>query len=259
MLDILIIEDEAPIREWIVYTISNLSKEFNVLCSASNGKEGYQLAIKLKPQVIISDIKMPIMDGIEFTKEIKKINPDIYIVLLTNYAEFSYAKEAISCGIYEYLIKSDIRQKDLYEILNKISKTINDKEKLNIENNKSFESNEEKLNTIDCNKVKDNYSQSIKRALEYIDLKYKEQISLNDISRYVYLSNEYFSRLFKEEVGENFSTYLTNYRMKKAEYLIKNTDMKISAVSLEVGYVNPSYFSKSYKKYRGVSPYEDRY
>jgi len=65
--------------------------------------------------------------------------------------------------------------------------------------------------------------------------------------------------LFKEEVGENFSTYLTNYRMKKAEYFIKNTDMKISQISTEVGYVNASYFSKSYKKYKGVSPDEDRY
>ncbi|MPM99720.1 Arabinose operon regulatory protein [bioreactor metagenome] len=73
------------------------------------------------------------------------------------------------------------------------------------------------------------------------------------------MSPEYFSRLFKEEVGENFITYLTLYRMKKAEYLIKNTDMKISQISNEVGYSNSGYFSKSYKKYKGVSPDEDRY
>lgn len=61
--------DKKPMRDWLVYTISNISKKFNVVSSASNGKEGYDLAIKLRPQVIISDIKMPIMDGFEFIKE----------------------------------------------------------------------------------------------------------------------------------------------------------------------------------------------
>lgn len=80
-----------------------------------------------------------------------------------------------------------------------------------------------------------------------------------DVAKHIYLSHEYFSRLFKEEVGENFSTYLTIYRIKKAKELIKNTDMKISQIASEVGYSNAGYFSKNYKKYTGVSPEEDRY
>ncbi|MGL5755847.1 MAG: response regulator transcription factor [Paraclostridium sp.] len=244
MLDILVVEDEAPIRDWIAYTISNISTDFNVVASASNGKEAYELAINLKPQVIISDIKMPIMGGIELTKEIKKIFSDIYIVLLTNYAEFSYAKEAISCGVYEYLIKSDIRPKELKEVLEKIQDLIITK------NNE--------IKEINDNNNNEKYSKSVNKAIEYITKNYKEHISLQDISSYVYLSHEYFSRLFKDEVGENFSSYLTNYRMKKAEKLLKTTDMKIAQVAIEVGYSNASYFSKSYKKYKGISPEEDR-
>lgn len=246
MLDILVVEDEAPIRDWIIYTISNISDKFNVVASAQNGKEAYELSLKLKPKVIISDIKMPIMGGIELTKEIKKVYSDIYIVLLTNYAEFSYAKEAISCGVYEYLVKSDIRPKELNEILERINDSINSNETKhqNIVN----ENNEDEIK----------YSKAIKKSLEYIDKNYKEHISLHDIAKYVYLSHEYFSRLFKEEVGENFSLYLTNYRMKKAEKLLKTTDMKISQISMNVGYSNASYFSKTYKKYKGISPEDDR-
>ncbi len=251
MLDILVVEDEAPIRDWIAYTISNICEDFKVVASASNGKEAYELAINLNPHVIISDIKMPIMDGIELTKEIKKINQDIYIVLLTNYAEFSYAKEAISCGVYEYLIKSDIRPKELKEVLEKIHTCIKNNEKEVEDNNKE---DEENINGI----TEKNYSKSINKALDYINKNYKEHISLSDIASYVYLSHEYFSRLFKEEVGMNFTTYLTNFRMKKAEYLLKNTDMKISQISMEIGYSNASYFSKSYKKFKGISPEEDR-
>ena len=249
MLDIIVVEDEAPIRDWIAYTISNISDEFNVLASASNGKEAYELALNLKPKVIISDIKMPIMGGIELTKKIKEVFPDIYIILLTNYAEFSYAKEAISCGVYEYLVKSDIRPKELKEILDKV----NESEK-ELEKNKA--SRLQKENTL--SESKDGYSKTIKKSIDYIHKNYKQHISLQDISNYVFLSHEYFSRLFKEEVGENFSSYLTNYRMKKAESLIKNTDMKISQIAIEVGYTNASYFSRSYKKFKGISPEDDR-
>lgn len=249
MLDIIVVEDEAPIRDWIAYTISNISNEFNVLASASNGKEAYELALNLKPKVIISDIKMPIMGGMELTKKIKEVFPDIYVILLTNYAEFSYAKEAISCGVYEYLVKSDIRPKELKEILDKVNESVKELEKNKI-------SRLQKESTLSESKY--GYSKTIKKSIDYIHKNYKQHISLQDISNYVFLSHEYFSRLFKEEVGENFSSYLTNYRMKKAESLIKNTHMKISQIAIEVGYTNASYFSRSYKKFKGISPEDDR-
>lgn len=250
MLNIIVVEDEAPIRDWIVYNISKISDDYKVLSSANNGKEGFELIKDLKPEVIISDIKMPIMDGIELTKKVKEIMPNVYVVLLSNYAEFNYAKQAISCGVFEYLIKSYIRPKELKDVFSKIEKDIISKKELFI--NKENKNNEIKY---DENK----YSKSILMALKYIDLNYKDTICLADISKNVFLSQEYFSRLFKEEVGENFSTYLTNYRLNKAEQLLKNSDMKVGEIALEVGYQNPSYFSKTYKKYKGISPDDDRF
>ena len=245
-MKILIVEDEAPIREWIGYTIKNISKDFEVIGSMKNGKEAYNLALKFKPDVIITDIKMPVMDGLELSKKIKEIYPDVYIVILTNFAEFNYAKEAISFGVYEYLIKSDIRPKEVKDLLYKIE------EKISISNK------DNKKDTDVKSYDKKSYSKTIEKALKYIDDNYKNHISLIDVSKHIFLSHEYFSRLFKEEVGENFSTYLTAYRINKANELIKNTDMKISQIAMEVGYSNPGYFSKNYKRYRGVSPEEDR-
>lgn len=258
MIDILIVEDEAPIREWIVYTVKNISEEFNVVASANNGEVGYELAVKLKPKVIITDIKMPIMDGIEFTKKIKNVNPDVIIIILTNFAEFNYAKEAITCGVYEYLIKSEIRPKELKELLIKI----NDEVKLKIEKEQKYKEIEILKNndkTMIEDKFKFKYSKAIDRAIEYMEKNYNNHISLTDVSKHVYLSPEYFSRLFKEEVGENFVSYLTIYRMNKAFKLIKNTRMKISQIAREVGYSDAAYFSKTYKKYKGISPEDDRY
>ncbi|WP_291647934.1 response regulator [Clostridium sp.] len=193
MLNILVVEDEGPIRDWIGYTIKNISDDFNIIGSVSNGKEAYDIAVKDTPDVIITDIKMPVMDGIELSKRIKEVIPEVYIIILTNFAEFSYAKEAISCGVYEYLIKSDIRPKELSEILYKINERI--KSRVKIRDGEKLD----KQNTI---KAKVN-SRSIEKALKYIDSNYKNHISLMDVSKHIYLSHEYFSRLFKEEVGEN--------------------------------------------------------
>ena len=242
MINILVVEDEAPIREWVVYTIKNSSPEFNVIGNVSNGKDALEIINEKVIDLLITDIKMPIMDGIELSKKAKAINPDLYIVILTNFAEFNYAKEAISFGVYEYLIKSDIRPKEIKEMLEVINTKVNSIEKsvLKIERNKS------------------KYSKSIEKALTYIECNYKNHISLIDISKHVYLSHEYFSRLFKEEVGENFSAYLNIFRITKGRELLRNTDMKISQVAYEVGYSNAGYFSKNYKKYLGVSPEDDR-
>jgi len=245
-MKVLIVEDEAPIRDWISYTVKNISEDFELIGSASNGREAYNLSLKIKPDVIITDIKMPIMDGLELSKRIKEIMPEVFIVILTNFAEFNYAKEAIGFGAYDYLIKSEIRPKEIKELLFRIDEKIkgNELPTKTSQNNK--------------NEVKKRYSKTIEKSLRYIEENYKNHISLIDVARHIYLSHEYFSRLFKEEVGENFSTYLTVYRMNKAKELIKGTDMKISQIAMEVGYSNPGYFSKNYKKYMGVSPEDDR-
>lgn len=243
---ILVVEDEAPIRDWISYTIKNISEDFDLIGSVKNGREAYDLSLKCKPDVIITDIKMPVMDGLELSKKIKEIMPEVFIVILTNFAEFDYAKEAIGFGAYEYLIKSEIRPKEIKELLCKIDEKIKSKD---IKPN---------LYIKDKKEDKKTYSKSIEKSLRYIEDNYKNHISLIDVAKHIYLSHEYFSRLFKEEVGENFSTYLTVYRINKAKELIKGTDMKISQIAMEVGYSNPGYFSKNYKKYMGVSPEDDR-
>ena len=103
------------------------------------------------------------------------------------------------------------------------------------------------------------YSQSIREAAAYIRENYMNQnLSLKEVAAAVYRSPEYLSRLFKIETGQNFSTYLMRYRLKKAKELLANTDMKIYEIAFAVGYTTPSYFSKVYKDYMGVTPETDR-
>ncbi|MBP3718815.1 MAG: response regulator [Eubacterium sp.] len=96
----------------------------------------------------------------------------------------------------------------------------------------------------------------IDKAKEYIQTHYKNDISLDDVSRSVDISPYYFSKLFKDVEGENFIDYLTNLRISKAKELLDTTDMSMKEICAEVGYSNPNYFSRIFKKTMGVSPTE---
>lgn len=93
-------------------------------------------------------------------------------------------------------------------------------------------------------------------AKEYIKQNYSKQLSLDEVSYYVNISPYYFSKIFKEGTGENFIEYLTNIRIEKAKELLSSTDYSMKEICVMVGYSDPNYFSRSFKKNVGVTPTE---
>ncbi len=91
---------------------------------------------------------------------------------------------------------------------------------------------------------------------EYLDEHFNDQITSIDIARALFYTQSYFCRLFREEFGVPFLEYLTMYRISKAKSMLSSGELRISQVSLEVGFFDPSYFSKCFKSYVGVSPSE---
>ncbi|NLK27926.1 MAG: response regulator [Clostridiales bacterium] len=98
----------------------------------------------------------------------------------------------------------------------------------------------------------------IVKAKAFINENYKKDISLEDVSRSVDISSYYFSKLFKEETGENFIEYLTNIRIEKAKELLEKQDISIKKICMETGYSDPNYFSRIFKKQVGLTPTEYR-
>lgn len=96
----------------------------------------------------------------------------------------------------------------------------------------------------------------IKTAKDYIEKNFDKNISLDDVSRVVNISPYYFSKLFKEETGENFIDYLTNLRIGRAKELLKKGELSMKEICNEIGYADPNYFSRTFKKNVGVSPTE---
>lgn len=486
-LNVLVVDDETPICQWLVYCIRRASENY-IVDAASNGEEAYDKILREKPDLVFTDIRMPGMDGLELMKRTLEVLPFTTFAILTNYAEFSYAKQAVSLGAREYFLKSDLRAVDLEALLARVleSKTHKRSQKVNdvfrsgcidlynfyagqgdldhadrfwekqgmwknvpyqvlcvtggsrpeewqevavaaqsvqqdsrgsaylatasekgydyvvvqaetgreecihklaaalshrgcmgisvvlhdrkniarglreaadaklaeffsigretliaypdiqnrvpLDREALLERRDEILRRIaqrsyadaqrllvawfsdisepgsgdikwavdGCRRmvlsVEEQYHQEIKSqvemivqssakgclercvemvaamernhtnrcspsiaaALEYIHAHYHEEVSMAEVARQIYRSPEYFSRQFKEEVGENFNAYLTRYRLDRAQELLDKTDLRIAEIAERVGYVTPGYFSRIYKKYRGITPEQVR-
>ena len=110
-----------------------------------------------------------------------------------------------------------------------------------------------------CGKRKRKQSESVmEKAKEYIRENFQKDLTLDEVSKVVDISPYYFSKLFKQETGENFIEYLTKVRMKNAEGLLKDSSYSIKEICAASGYGDPNYFSRIFKKYEGVTPSEYR-
>lgn len=129
MLNIMIVEDEELIREGLSQSIQEEDKDqlFSVVCLAEDGEEALLAAQNYQPDIIITDIKMPFMDGITLLEKIKPLYPDTYVIILSGHDEFEYARRALKAGAYDYLLKP-IQIKYLMEVLYNIKMEIDHKQ-----------------------------------------------------------------------------------------------------------------------------------
>jgi two-component system response regulator YesN len=136
-MKIVVVEDEMRTRKGIVQLINQISSNYQIVGEASNGIEGEKIVAEKKPDLIITDIKMPDMSGLEMLDNLKRYNLKHKSIILSGYSEFEYAKRAIKVGVYEYLLKP-FTVDDLQRVLIDIEKLI--KLEKSLEESKTSES-----------------------------------------------------------------------------------------------------------------------
>ena len=238
MYNLLIAEDENLERRALRYIIENKTNNINICGEAKSGAEAIEMAKINAPHIILMDIEMPELSGLEAQKEIIKFLPCVNTIILTAYDDFPFTQAAIRLKVTDYLLKP-IRPIDLTASINRCITFIN------IQNNEVLSDN---LNDT-----------LIKEAIKFIDKNYNQSINLELVADYVHLNPQYFSRYFKSKVGINFIDYLCNYRIKKAKDLLLNTDNNITEISQKIGYFDSSYFSKVFFKSVGMTPHKFRH
>ncbi len=191
---------------------------------------------------------MPVMDGIAVAEILSREYPRVKIVILSGYAWFEFAQQAIRYGVSEYLLKP-IKNAEIVSAMTRI------RQKLDGENNATVEAATGQEIAVE----QDSKSTGIiLRAKNYIDKNYMRALSLTDMSEYLQINGAYFSMLFKTETGITFKDYLTGIRIEKAKSLLVNQEIKINKVAELTGYGDYRNFCKIFRRETGSSPSEYR-
>ena len=241
MLKVLIVEDEEMIRKGIVLTVDWAALDCVVVGEAANGLEGLEAARRLEPSLIITDLKMPQMDGIEMLRTLRAEGCNAYVIILTAYDNFSYAQSALRLGAVDYLLKP-FHDGDLENAVNRLRSRL--------------DSETQDPVTLGTPRKGDK-SKYVLEAMAYISKHYNEpDISVGTVAQSLNISEGYLSHTFKKETDYTLLGYITRYRIHKAMELLKDCRVKVYEVAEQVGYRDIAYFSATFKKYTGISPSE---
>lgn len=256
MYKILVVEDEDIIRKGLIYMVDWLKVNCVVIGEASNGKEGVEKIKESRPDIVITDIKMPYKDGIQMLEE--TIDEFEYeAIIISGYSEFEYAKKAIKLGVTEYLLKP-IDFDYLYDTMIKLTEKIENKNKIKELMHKATTSNStiEPSNILDVSYYEKHTFKTkyVKEMIYFIKTKYDCKISLEDLSKEINVSSSYLNAKFKEETSYTFNDFLNRYRILQSIALLKQGDLKIYEVAEKVGFKDYKYFIEVFKKYIGYPP-----
>lgn len=250
MHKVLIVEDEDIMRKGLMFMPKWQEVDCIVVGEAVNGQDGLEKIRRLQPDIVIVDINMPVMDGLEMLeKSIEEYGYDAIIV--SGYGEFEYAQKGISLGVTEYLLKP-IDYTKLYEAIRKIqakrntdSSIKNAIKQINVEKKKLGILDFEEKETGNC---------YVDFMIKSIHENYATKLALSDISEECQMSSTYLNVKFKNATGYTFNDYLNRYRIKKAVDLLKENKYMIYEIAEMVGFSDYKYFIKVFKKYVGCSP-----
>ena len=242
MLKVLVVEDEEMIRRGIVLTVDWAALGCVVVGEAANGLEALEAVERLRPSLIITDLKMPQMDGLEMLRRLRELGNNVYVIILTAYDSFTYAQSALRLGAVDFLVKP-FRDGDLEQAVTALRRRM------------ESDSGEAALALPELRKG--DKSKYVLEAMDFIGRHYSDSsISIGLIAQHLGISEGHLSHLFKKETDYTLLNYLTRYRIHKAMGLLKDCRVKVYEVAEQVGYRDITYFSATFKKLVGVSPSE---
>lgn len=249
---IIVVEDEDILRQGLIYMVDWLKVNCVVVGEAIDGKDGIKKIKELKPDIVITDIKMPYKDGIEMIEE-TIIEYDYEAIIISGYSEFEYAKKAIKLNVTEYLLKP-IDFEYLYETIEKLTEKIQAKTEIKEIMKKVH--NIKSSNILDISSYENQTfnTRYVKKMIDFIKTKYKYKISLEDLSSDINISSAYLNIKFKEATSYTFNDFLNRYRILQSMKLLKQGNLMIYEVAEAVGFKDYKYFIKVFKKYVDYSP-----
>lgn len=235
---VLIVEDELLELEFLKSIVVEELLPKDKLITCESGIQAVKLAKQCRPDIILMDILLPEMDGLEALKEIKKFLPQACVMILSACSDFSYAQTAIRLGVQEYLLKPirpSVFKQVFHDLLTSVAMRHTHVEE-------------------DIVEPKTSQIYFIEKSLNYIHDNFKQKLPLQLVSSNVFLNPQYFSRIFKKEVGVTYIDYVNNLKIKYACKLLETTNYTAYRISSECGFTDPSYFNRVFVQQMNMTP-----
>ncbi len=266
MWRVILVEDEVFVRESVREIIDWNSMGFEVVGEAGNGVDALQLIKQEKPDLVLADIIMPQMDGVELLRQTREAGYISKFVMLTCMSEFEYMRKAMEYGASNYILKLSMNVKDLRETLEKISTELNKERQerklyvaIQSEQNQRRNTSRDVSDSVRGRLEEDKITHpEVNKIIAYIHEHYAEDLSVKFLSQYVVMGENYVSALFKKKTGHTLIHYLHQVRVDKAIWYLKNSKLSISEIGVKVGFVNDNYFIKIFKRLTNETPSQYR-
>ncbi len=236
MWKVMVADDETYMLEAMEKLIDWKRLDCQLVYKAKNGQELLEQIKRETPDIVITDIKMPLLSGIQVAQYIYEHMIPTKVIILTAYADFEYAQEAIQYDVCGYIIKTSVIEM-LPEMIKKAIR------KLSIPTEGEKEGGEFYQDDI------------FGRLQKYVEEHYTDKLTLRQIAQDIHANGSYLSRLYKMKTGQNLFDMINTMKLEKAkEYMSQGN--KIYEIAQKVGFDDVSYFSRVFRKYEGCSPRE---
>ncbi|WP_010167555.1 response regulator transcription factor [Candidatus Epulonipiscium viviparus] len=246
MIKVLLVDDEKLERVLIRKGFDWAKHGFEIIGEASSAAEALKFIQSSIPDLILTDINMPQMNGLELTAKIRKQLPNCQIVIVTGYREFDYARRALKLGVTDFLLKP-INMEEIAALVETLK----------------FDAQTKKAppnipNTVEVIKAEPTQNKRLHKiiieALDYVSTEiYNPDLSLKLVASKTYSNESYLSRLFKQEIGVSLIEYITQKRINESIRLLNETDLKVYEVAEQVGFRDAHYFGICFKKRTGLT------
>jgi len=240
---VLLVDDEEIITDGLSSVFPWHKYDCKVVAAAEDGTEGLELIRVHKPDIIITDICMPEMDGLTMVAGLKSEFPDIQITVLTGFRDFEYARRAIALGVARFLLKPS-KMVELEEAVGYMTGCLKKSAPLPEPEASEGEKTEEQESP---------HNFLLSNAQKFITEHYAEKISLKDVADSVYVSQWHLSKLISKYMEKSFFDLLNEARIDVAKKLLGDPSLRISDISEMVGYSEMPHFARVFKKVTGVS------
>ncbi|MBR5962227.1 MAG: response regulator [Clostridia bacterium] len=244
MYRVVLVDDERLIIRGLSTVIPWAELGCEIAGTAHDGVSGLELIRSLRPDIVLTDIRMPNMDGLTMLAAIRSEFPGIQMSVLTAYRDFEYARKAITLGVCRYLLKPS----NLDELQEAVKLMVS---RLDAMPQLPEDSSDES--------VKEAGNHLVKAALAYMKEHCTEQhLSLGEVADHVYVSQWHLSKLLNRETDQSFFDLLGSMRIAKAKKLLADPALRIHEIAEMAGFSDVAHFSRSFKKIAGCTPGEYR-